>query len=94
MIIGSITNYIIRSFIVCSLLLQCSSYHFQVNNDVIKQGECHKLSLKILEACQQVCPSVTLGPFNPYAGICSRLLRAIAYVFNPSFYDVVPLKDY
>ena len=62
---------------------------------MIKQGECQKLSLKILEACQQVWPRVIAGLFNPCTGICSipRLLLALVYMPNPSVYNAVPLKD-
>lgn len=58
--------FLIRSFSVCDLLIQCS-YDFQVNSDVLRQGECQKLSLKILEVCQQVCRGVIVGLFSPYA---------------------------
>ena len=57
---------------------------------MLKQGECQKLSLKVLEACQQVCLGPVLGLFNSYASICSIpwVLLALAYMPNPSFYDV------
>ena len=61
------------------MLIQCS-YDFQVNSDVLKQGECQKLSLRILEACQQVCCEVIFGLISPYAAyaltVTSFLLHA------------------
>ena len=90
-------NYIC-SFSVCGFILQCS-YHFQVNSDVIKQGECQKLSMKILEACQQVCCGVILVLFVCWhsfntLGVIMFLTLVLPYMLSSSSYNVAPLKDY